>query len=366
LSNWLNRRRGVAAVVAVSVGLFGLSCRHQAVEDVETEAAPAVKTITVEPATFEATVAATGVVTPAPGADQTVTAPEAARIVEMPKAEGDHVKAGDLLVRFEIPSLSTDLATRQAEVRQAQAHVENAQASVTRLTTLVQHGVAAQKDLEDAQRDLAEAQAALAQAQSAHRNATLLASRSVVRARFAGVVATRAHNPGDMVDASASDVILRVIDPSRLQVVASVAIADLPRVKADQPARILLPGGQEPENGKVIARPAAVNQGGVAADVRIAFDRPTALPAGTPVRVEIVTEQHPNALSVPADAVLHEDTSTFVMVAGSDGKAHKRDVRVGLTTASENEITSGLSARDAVIVQGQQGLPDGAPVTIVK
>ena len=41
--------------------------------------------------------------TPAPGADLVVTAPEPARIAEMPKAEGDRVRRGDLLVRFEIP-----------------------------------------------------------------------------------------------------------------------------------------------------------------------------------------------------------------------------------------------------------------------
>ena len=342
------------------------ACGHKAVEEVETEAAPVVQTIAVTPQTFGATISASGVVAAAPGADWTITAPEAARIVELPKAEGDRVKPGDLLVRFEIPSLSTDLAQREAEVHQAQARVANAQASVNRLTTLVQHGVAAQKDLEDAERDLSEAQATFAQAQSARGNASVLASRTVVRARFPGVVAKRAHNPGDMVDASASDVILRVIDPSRLQVVASVPIADLARVQTGQRVNITVPGAEEPVAGKVLTRPAAVDPGGVAADVRIAFDRETTLPAGTPVRVDIVTDEHPNALAVPADAVLHEEDQTFVMLAGSDNKAHKRKVSTGLSTAKQVEITAGLKAGDAVIVQGQQGLPDGAPVSIAK
>jgi len=342
------------------------ACGHKAVEDVETEAAPAVQTMTVTPQTFEATVSASGIVAAAPGADWTITAPEPARIVEMPKAEGDRVKPGDLLVRFEIPSLSTDLSQRESEVRQAEAHVANAQASVNRLTTLVQHGVAAQKDLEDAQRDLSEAQATLTQAQSARQNASLLASRTVVRARFAGVVAKRGHNPGDMVDASATDVILRVIDPRRLQIVASVPIADLTRVKTGQTAHIVVPGADEPASGKVLTRPAAVDPGGVAGDVRIAFDDDTTLPAGTPVRVDIVTDEHANALAVPSDAVLHEDEDTFVMVAGTDHKAHKRKVTTALSTEKQIEITAGLTAGDAVIVQGQQGLPDGAPISIAK
>src|SRR5215212_4865670 len=134
-------------------------CSATSVEEVETSAASAVKTLAMAPHTVEGVVAATGMVAAAPGADWTITAPEAGRIAELPKAEGDRVKPGDLLVRFEIPSLASDVATRRAEVQQAQARVDNAQASVTRLTTLVEHGVAAQKELEDARRELAESAA---------------------------------------------------------------------------------------------------------------------------------------------------------------------------------------------------------------
>ena len=340
-------------------------CAKPAVEEVATTAAAPVSTMTAAAGTLEGVVSASGVVAAAPGADWTITAPEAARIVELPKAEGDRVKPGDLLVRFEIPSLSTDVSTRHAEVEQARARVENAQASVTRLTTLVEHGVAAQKELEDARRELAEAKATQAQAQSASVNAGVLASRTVVRARFPGVVAKRAHNPGDMVEASASDVILRVIDPSRLQVVASVAIPDLTRVQVGHPVRILVPGSEDAESGKVLTRPAAVDPTGVSADVRIAFDGATRLAAGTPVRTEIIAERRLNAITVPAEALLSEDEETFVMVAASD-KAQKRRVTVGLRTPKQVEITSGLKAGDLVIIKGQQGLPDGASIAVAK
>jgi RND family efflux transporter MFP subunit len=356
-------RRHAAIVFALALVP---GCSGKSVEEVETTAAAQVKTLTLAPKMVEGVVTATGTVSAAPGADWTITAPEPARIVELPKAEGDRVTPGDLLVRFEIPSLATDVATRRAEAETAHARVDNAEANVTRLTTLVEHGVAAQKELEDARRELAEARAALAQADSANQNAAVLASRSVVRARFPGVVAKRAHNPGDMVDASASDVILRVIDPARLQVVAAVAIADVRRIEIGRPVRIFVPGSDEPETGKVLTRPAVVDPTGVTADVRVSFAGATRFAAGTPVRVEIVAEQRPNALAVPAEAVLHEDEDAFVMVAGSDNKAHKRKVEIGLTTPREAEIADGLKAGDVVIVQGQQGLPDGAAIAITQ
>jgi RND family efflux transporter MFP subunit len=357
----MRRARFTAMVVLLCAG----GCRHNAVEEVETTAAAPVTTIRLAPQTVEGIVTATGTVAAAPGFDWTITAPEAARIVELPKAEGDTVKPGDLLVRFEIPSLATDVATRRAEVQQAQARVENAQASVDRLTTLVQHGVAAQKELEDARRELAESRAALGQAQAASESAGVLQSRSIVRARFPGVVARRSHNPGDMVDASASDVILRIVDPNRLQVIAAIAIPDVSRVQVGQPAHILVAGTESTEEGKVLTRPAAVQPGSVTADVRIALDSQTKLPVGTPVRVEIVAETHRNALAVPADAVIHDDEDTYVMVAAG-GKAQKRKVTLGLTTPKLAEVTAGLRAGDAVIVKGEQGLPDGAAIAVAQ
>jgi len=355
-------RRAVLVIALACVA----GCSKHAVEEVETKAAAPVTTLTLAPQTVEGIVSSSGVVAAAPGADWTITAPDHARIAEMPKAEGDRVRPGDLLVRFEIPSLRTDVATRRGELQTAEAHVENAQASVTRLTTLVDHGVAAQKELEDAKRDLAEARAAVGQAQAALQNAQQLESRTVVRATFGGVIAKRSHNPGDMVDASKDDVVLRVVDPDKLQAVAAVSISDLARVRNGQPVRIIVPGADEPEAGKVLTRPAAVDPTGVAADVRIAFSEPTRLAVGTPVRLEIVAEQHPNALAVPPAAVIHEDEDVFVMIAGPDNKAHKRKVTLGLATPKLVEITGGVKAGEAVIVQGQQGLPDGADITAAK
>jgi RND family efflux transporter MFP subunit len=354
------RSSRLCAALALALALAG--CRGKDVEEMETTAAAPIKTLTLAPATLEGIIAATGVVAAAPGADWVITAPETARILELPKAEGDRVRTGDLLVRFEIPSAVTDLATRKAEVEQAQARVENAQASMSRLTTLVEHGVAAQKELEDARRELTEARAALAQAQAASQSAALVQSRAVVRATFDGVVARRSHNPGDMVEASASEVILRVIDPARLQIVAAVPIPELRRIEAGKRVRVFVPGSAEADEGRVVSRPAAVDPSGVSADVRITFTGGTKLAAGTPVRVEIAAEERPIALAVPLEALIHEDDDTFVMIAGADKKAHKRKVDVGLTTPKMAELVGGVKAGERVIVQGHQALPDGADV----
>ena len=66
---------------------------------------------------------------------------------------------------------------------------------------------------------------------------------------------------------------------------------------------------------------------------------------------------------VPAAALVREGEETAVFVVMGD-KAQRRPVQAGLTDGSDLEIVSGVKAGEMVIVEGQNGLPDGAKVTI--
>jgi RND family efflux transporter MFP subunit len=353
--------RQIAWVLPVLV-LSG--CHDKSVERIETTAAVPVAVETAKVDVIVARISASGLVTAAPGAELTVIAPEAARIVQMPFAEGDAVKAGDLLVRFDVPTLAADLAARRAAVAQAAARVEAARAGFTRLSSLLAQGVASPREVEEAKRQQAEAEADLLQANGALDASVSLAERSVVRATFSGVVSKRFHNPGDFVEPSAADPVLGVIDPTRLQVIASVPVASLPRVVVGHAAEIRAPGQDEGEAAKVLTKAVRVDPASATGDVRLAFARPTSLTAGTRVDVEIVGEERKNVVVIPAAAIVSEEGEVFVMVAGPDNKAHKYPVAIGLSTRTLVEITSGLKAGDRVIVRGQDGLPEGATVAV--
>jgi membrane fusion protein (multidrug efflux system) len=352
-------------VILAASGMAHSGCGRAAVEELETSAAVPVVVQAAVVKTIRGSIVATGVIAPAPGADLIVTAPEAARIAEMPRAEGDRVREGDLLVRFDIPTMRAALTRSQAEVTQAEARVELARASAERLSGLFERGVAARKDVEDARRELADAQAALTQAQSATATASSLATRTAVRAPFAGVVARRWRNPGAMVEPGAGDPILRVIDPKRLEAVAAIALADLPRIATGHPARVVAPGA-DAQDAQVASLPAAVEPSSATANVRLSFAHLTRLTAGTPVQVEIYTDEHPDVVVVPAAAIVREGDQTLVIVAGDDGKAHRKPVTPGLASGSEIEIRSGVTPGDQVIVKGQDALPDDAAITISK
>ena len=203
------------SVCAMLVALVAAGCGRAKAPDetVESDAPVLVHVAKAGPATVSVEVKAPGTTVSAPGAEIVITAPMQGRVAALPHGEGDLVKAGDLLVQFEIPSLAADLATRQSALAQARARVANTQAARDRLAGLLSRGIAARKEVDDAERDLAEAQAAVQEASAGLEAAHQLQARQRVTAPFDGVVVRRLHNPGDLVDASASDPILRFADP---------------------------------------------------------------------------------------------------------------------------------------------------------
>src|SRR4030095_14592521 len=66
---------------------------------------------------------------------------------------------------------------------------------------------------------------------------------------------------------------------------------------------------------------------------------------------------------VPEAAIVHEGTDSFLVTVDGESHARRRLIEVGMTSGGEAEILSGLSPGESVIVQGHEGLPDGAEVT---
>jgi RND family efflux transporter MFP subunit len=359
-------RHVVSRLTVLLAIVVTFSCGRPTEEEVDSETVVPVQTVAAARGNIRAAIHATGEVVPAPGAELIVVAPEVARVADVPHADGERVKRGDVLVRFEAPNLTADVQRQQAEVNRAEAAVQAATAARARATQLFDRGVAARKEVEESTRSVAEAEAALEQARASLTAAQSFAGRAVVRATFDGIVGKRMHNPGDIVDANATDAVLRVIDPRRLEVLAAVPLADSSRITVGAPAHIAMAStGETDVRLKVLARPASVDPATSTMPVRLGFDRAGALPAGTFVQVDISAEQHTNVVIVPQQAIVRDGEETSVFV--TDGKvAHRRAVKTGLSDSVRTEIMTGVNAGDMVIIDGQAGLPDEARVTIVK
>jgi RND family efflux transporter MFP subunit len=81
--------------------------------------------------------------------------------------------------------------------------------------------------------------------------------------------------------------------------------------------------------------------------------------------VSIVLAERPNALTVPAVAVVTQDNGSWCFVV-EQGKAVRKPVGVGLKSGNDVEITSGLDERDLVIQAQGASLSDGQSVELVE
>ena len=358
------------ALLALALAVLGPSaapaCRRSSPPETEAVTGPPVVSVEIARVeTLKSTVTGSGIILPAATSDWTIYSPENGRIESMPKAEGDEVKPGDLLVRFEFGNALQEVDTRQNEVAAAAAKVDSAKAALARITPLFDRGFASRNDFDAAKGAVAQAEIELGRAKQQLEIANSGADRGVVKARFPGVVAKRFHLEGDLVSASAADPVMRVIDPTRVQVVMPVALAQLVQVQPGQQATVVSAVSPAGDPATVFTKAAVNDPLAANAEVRLSFVSPTTLTIDTPVQVEIVLDQRMDALSVPLAAVQKGDgTSRYVMVAGQDGRAHRRDVQLGLATRDRVEIVSGVAAGDRIIVKGIETITDGSEITV--
>jgi HlyD family secretion protein len=88
-----------------------------------------------------------------------------------------------------------------------------------------------------------------------------------------------------------------------------------------------------------------------------------ALRPGSTVQVQIVAKQVPDAITIPAAALLQNpEGGTSVMVVGTDQHAHQTEVEVGIRNPDRVQIIKGLTAGQTVVTSGAYGLPDNTRV----
>lgn len=378
--------RASAATVASVLLLLSAACGRD-------EAPPALDLsgsieVSVEPVrlnVLRSAVTANGEIAPHPDADFVVSASELATIQELPVEEGQVVQAGDVLVRFEVPSRTAALQTATLEVAHASAQVEAARARVIELSGLLQRGLTPRIEVDNAKSALAGAESVLAATKATVSSLEAAASRDIVRARFPGVVIKRWHFQGDTVVGGPGDPVLRVADPTRVQVVLDVPIGDAGKLVPGQQATVtplgfapvqtsvqqIVPAAPEATTTRVVLPlPLATNAMAAitgTANPDAEAGTPPAQPAvGTPVIGDVLVAEIPEAMVIPSRAILRANGVTYVLVAGADGRVVRKDVRTGLATLELTQVLGGLEVGELVITTALTELNEGDRVRFVQ
>ncbi len=273
---------------------------------------------------------------------------------------GDYVRAGQVLARVDRSVQTQQLAQMQAQVNVAKADARLAQAELDRAQSLVAKGFISKADIDrrTATRDSANARAAAAAAQAREMSARL--SRLDIRAPSAGLVLSRAIEPGQIVGAGGQP-LFRIAQNGAMEMEARVAEQDMPKLKAGVPAKVTPVGGTRAVDGQIwLVEPTidATTRQGVA---RILLPADPAIRSGGFANA-MITSGRTLMPVLPQSAVLADVKGSFVFVVGAGNKIARRNITVGEVGEQGIAIASGLTGNERVVLSAGAFLNDGEKI----
>jgi HlyD family secretion protein len=396
------------------VGVAAISLAGCSKEAAEKEPVVNVQVATVEKTSIQDNVTAEAILFPIQQA--AITPKISAPVKSLPVKRGQKVQAGQLLAVLENRDLAAAAEDTKGGYEQAQASYETVTAAslpeeiqkaqfdteaakklldaqervYQSRQELFQQGALPRKELDQSGVDLTQARnsyeiaqkhldalmavgkkqelrSAAGQLQSAkgkYMGAEAQLSYSEIRSPIAGVVTDRPLYPGEM--AAAGIPLITVMDVSKVIARVHIPQNDAALLKVGDPAKITASGIDDPVDGKITVVSPALDPSSTTVEVWIEAVNPKQqLRPGSTAEVSMVAKSVNDALVAPASALLTgSDGATSVMVAGADGRAHQKAVKVGIKQGDSVQLLEGVQAGDQVVTAGAYGLPDNTKIKI--
>jgi RND family efflux transporter MFP subunit len=363
----MNRRLLLIPLLVLAL-LAGAGCRKNGGKDAAANAAPQPivlgpeDTAVVAKGPVQAGPALTG--TLAAERQATVRAQIAGSVLTVTAQPGETVRRGETLARLDSAALTDAYNSARSAVTSARNNLAVAQREAQRQHALVAAGAVAQRNVETAEQTVVQSQAALAQAQSQVAAAEKQLAYTVVTAPFAGVVSDRPVSAGDVVQPGTA--LYTVVDPSSLQLEASIPSEQLAQVKVGSPVEFTVTGYANRTFRGLVSR---INPSAdpTTRQVRVYAEIPNTgndLVAGLYTQGRIESESR-TGLTVPTGAIDRRMAKPAVLLV-RDGKVARVDVEIGLVDDREQrvEIRNGVQPGDVVLLGASQEIQPGTPVRL--
>lgn len=189
-------------------------------------------------------------------------------------------------------------------------------------------------------------------------------SYSEIRSPMNGVITDRPLYPGEM--AATGTPLLTVMDISSVIAKAHIPQSDAAALKIGDKGTMAVPGIDDPVEGKVTVISPALDPNSTTVEVWLEAKNPKhSLKPGTSVQLSLTAKTVKDALVVPSTAVISTpDGNSAVMLAGVDGRAHQKVVKLGIRNGDDVQIVDGVSSSDKVVASGAYGLPDNTKIKV--
>ena len=271
-------------------------------------------------------------------------------VIDVPVAEGQTVRAGQVLIRL-------DSAEARANLLQAQATHANALAQYERNKRLAEAGFIGKSALDDFWQKLEVARTGVDAARAKLDYTTITAPRG-------GVLIARDVERGDVVQPGKA---LMVLSPAgETQVILQIDERNLSRLKLGQPALASVdafPQDRIPAEVVYINPGVDAQRGTVQVKLRIPHP-PAYLKQDMTVSADIEVARSPGALAVPAEALRDAAGAAPWVLVATDGRIERRAVTLGLRGNGIAEVRSGLAEGDVVLLAGNSRQTAGRRVRV--
>ena len=301
------------------------------------------------------------------------------RITELYVDEGDAVAAGDLIAVLDSLDLQATVRRAEAALIESMARLADAVREEGRQRRVVEAGVAPSADHDAAITTLQVAKAQVGTARANLDSVRAQLEYTVIRSPVDGVVIERTVEVGEMVapggftSQQSTGALVRIADPTSLEVEADINESYIARIELGQPASIRVDAVPDHEYSGSLRQivPTADRQRAVV-QVKVTIDdwddrlvpdmscTVTFLQEGTD---QAALEAAPKIL-IPATAVLTEGGRSYAWVV-RDGTLARSPIELGLEQDNEFEVLSGLSGGETVVQRPSAELVDGMRVRAV-
>ena len=369
----LSRRRTVAITIIALLVVTGATATWVKTRPSSAAATgPATRLVTVSTSTIQQAVAASGTIQPATTSDLSFGA--AGQVTAVKAAQGQKVRAGQVLATMSSASLTSQVAQATATLASDQARLSTDQTAAASAAQIA----ADQASITVAQAQLADAQAALAGATlTSPITGTVTAVNLTVGQQLGasgsgssssssagssagggsgqsgggnGSGSSGSGSSGASSTASSTGQI-QVISTSSYVVNASVGAADLANIAKGNQVTITTAGSRTPVFGLVtsIGIVASSSSGSSTFPVVISVTgSPSGLYAGSSATVSIIYRQLSNVLVVPTLAVTRSNGNAYVTL-DKNGVKSQQPITVGLSSGGSTQVVSGLSGGEVVV-----------------
>jgi len=297
--------------------------------------------------------------------------------------EGQEVKKGDVLFTIDARSYRAELARAQAELARARTQAELGRSEAERARKLSELQAISTEEYEQRRSAAAQAQANVAAAQAAVDSARLNLEWTQVRAPIDGRAGRALVTAGNLVTAGDSaSVLTTLVSLDKVHVHfdaderAFLRYAEMAR-KGERPSerdgkvpvQVGLADDQGfPYGGTVDFLDNQVDRSTGTIRARAVLDNKDRLfTPGLYARVRLLGSGEFKAALIDDKAVLTDQDRRYVFVVDKEGKAQRRDVKLGRMVQGLRIVEQGLVAGDRVIISGVQkvffpGMPVNAKV----